>query len=61
MKLNEFDYVKIYGVDGGQLPIQNMVAVGNKLFINTSNGLYMLQTELPLNRFQKFIKKIFKV
>ena len=58
---SEFDYVKIYGAGGKELQIQQMVAVGNKLFVSTEGeGIYMLETELPLNRFQRFIKRTFK-
>ena len=56
---SEFDYVKIYGLDGKSLQIKQMVAVGKKLFVLTEyDGIYMLETEHLLNRFQRFIKKI---
>jgi hypothetical protein len=59
---SEFEYVKIYGLDGKSLQIKQMVAVGDKLFASTEDdGIYMLETERPLNRFQRFIKKLCKI
>lgn len=61
-EFNEFNWVKIYGVGGEQLHIKQIMGVGTKLFVLTEyDGIYMLQTEPPLSRFQKFIKKIFKL